>query len=63
MVSRWVKASAASEGQILQNVTEARADATRITGKIKVGDSVSAQITVTNGQSVAGAIQDPAQVP
>jgi hypothetical protein len=50
-------------------VTAAITSSTRITGNtdsagdIKVGDRVSAQITKSNGHSVATAIQDPAQVP
>lgn len=45
------------------DVTAAITDATRIDGKIKAGDQVSAQITTTNGHSVATVIHDPAQVP
>jgi hypothetical protein len=46
-------------------VTAAITGSTRIISKssIKVGDRVSAQITSSNGQSEATAIQDPAQVP
>jgi hypothetical protein len=47
------------------SVTATINGSTRITSKarIKVGDHVSAQISSGNGQSVATAIQDPAQVP
>ncbi len=50
-------------------VTAAVTSATRVTGKvtsigsIKVGDHVSAQITESDGQGTATAIQDPAQLP
>jgi hypothetical protein len=52
-----------------QSMTAAITPATKVTGKvtsigsIKVGDEVSAQITVNGGQATVTAIQDPAQAP
>jgi len=52
-----------------QSMTAAITAATKVTGKVtsigsvKVGDQVSAQITVSGGQATATAIQDPAQAP
>jgi hypothetical protein len=52
-----------------QSMTAAITAATKITGKVtsigsvKVGDEVSAQITVSGGQATVTAIQDPAQAP
>ena len=52
-----------------QSVTAAITAATKVTGKVasigsvKVGDQVSAQITVNGGQATVTAIQDPAQAP
>jgi hypothetical protein len=52
-----------------QSMTAAITAATKITGEVasigsvKVGDDVSAQITVTNGRATVTAIQDPAQTP
>jgi hypothetical protein len=50
-----------------QSITAAITAATKITGKVtsiggvKVGDQVSAQITMSGGQATVTAIQDPAQ--
>jgi hypothetical protein len=52
-----------------QSMTAAITAATKVTGdvtsigSVKVGDEVSAQITVSGGQATATAIQDPAQAP
>ena len=52
-----------------RSVTAAITGSTRITGKVasigavKVGDDVSAQITVSGGRETVTAIQDPAQAP
>jgi hypothetical protein len=52
-----------------QSITAAITAATKVTGKatsigsLKVGDQVSAQITVNGGQATVTAIQDPAQAP
>jgi hypothetical protein len=52
-----------------QSVTAAITAATKVTGKVtsigsvKVGDQVSAQITVSGGQATVTAIQDPAEAP
>ncbi len=50
-------------------VTAAITSATRVSGRvtsagqIKVGDNVSAQITVRDGKPVVTSIQDPARLP
>jgi hypothetical protein len=52
-----------------QSITAAITASTKVSGKvasigsIKVGDQVSAQITVNGGQATVTAIQDPAQAP
>jgi hypothetical protein len=52
-----------------QSMTAAITAATKVTGKVasiggvKVGDQVSAQITMSGGQATVTAIQDPAQAP
>jgi hypothetical protein len=52
-----------------QSMTAAITAATKVTGKVtsigsvKVGDEVSAQITVSGGRATVTAIQDPAQAP
>jgi hypothetical protein len=52
-----------------QSMTAAITAATKVTGKVtsigsvKVGDEVSAQITVSGGQATVTAVQDPAQAP
>ena len=52
-----------------QSMTAAITAATKVTGNVtsigsvKVGDEVSAQITVSGGQATVTAIQDPAQAP
>ena len=52
-----------------QSMTAAITAATKVTGEVasigsvKVGDDVSAQITVNGGQATVTAIQDPAQAP
>jgi hypothetical protein len=52
-----------------QSMTAAITAATKVTGKVtsigevKVGDRVSAQITMSGGQATVTAIQDPAQAP
>jgi hypothetical protein len=52
-----------------QSMTAAITAATKVTGNVtsigsvKVGDEVSAQITVSGGQATVTAIQDPAQTP
>jgi len=52
-----------------QSVTAAVTSSTKVTGQVssigavKVGDDVSAQITVSGGRDTATAIQDPAQAP
>jgi hypothetical protein len=52
-----------------QSMTAAITAATKVTGRVtsigsvRVGDQVSAQITVSGGQATVTAIQDPAQAP
>lgn len=63
---RAVSRTSITIGAAGHSVTAAITSATRITGRatsasaIKVGDSVSAQITVRNGRPVATTIRDPA---
>jgi Cu/Ag efflux protein CusF len=64
-----ISASSITLGSPGRTVTAAITGATRVSGRvtspsqIKVGDNVSAQITVRNGKSVVTSIQYPAQLP
>ena len=64
-----ISASSITLGSPGRTVTAAITSATRVSGRvtspsqIKVGDNVSAQITVRNGKSVVTSIQYPAQLP
>ena len=64
-----VSARSIAIGGTGHTVTAAITSSTRVTGKvstiseIKIGDQVSAQITMSGGRPKVAAIQDPAQAP